>query len=103
MSDGLSESELLFIARRKVQRIKSLYLNFLLFLAVNALIVVNHFLPANVSNNNYYWLIVLWGGYLLYHCCTLFESFWIFSSRWEEKKTQKELEKLRKREAAHYL
>ena len=99
MTDSLSNRELLFLAKRKVKRIKSLYLNFIVFVCVNCLIVVNHFLPANVSNNNYYWIIVLWAGYLLYHFCTLFESFWIFSERWEQKKIQKELKKLQESES----
>lgn len=99
MSESLQEREMLYAAKKKVKKLKSLYLNFILFVGVNCLILLNYVLPASVSSNNYYYLVVLWGAYLMYSSFTVIGSFWIFSDDWEENKIQEILHEMQSKES----
>jgi hypothetical protein len=79
------EKEQVFAAKKKVKRIRALYLHLFAFVALNLFLFIDRYLPSEVGSNYYYFILVLWGVWLAYSCLKVFGNFWIFSEKWEKK------------------
>lgn len=90
------EQQQVFAAKKKVKKIRSLYLNIFAFLAINLFLFIDNYLPNNMGSNYYLLLLVLWGGWLCYSCLKTFGNFWIFSDKWERKTLRRLLAKEKK-------
>lgn len=87
------EKERIFSAKKKVKKMRTLYLNAFAFLMVNVFIVIDSYLPPSVNENHYYILLVIWGVWLGYTALKVSGRFWIFSEKWEKKEIEKVLAK----------
>ena len=83
------------LAMKKAKKLRSFYRSLMLFLMVNILLVINHFIP-DKYNNGYLWLLIIWGLFLIYQGLSFTSGFWIFSDSWEKKYADKKTKNIKK-------
>lgn len=90
------EQQQVFVAKKKVKKIRSLYLNIFAFVALNLILFIDKYLPNDTGNNYYVLILMVWGGWLGYSFLKVYGNFWIFSEKWERKTLKKVLSKEKK-------
>lgn len=90
------EQQQVFVAKKKVKKLRSLYLNIFAFVALNLFLFIDNYLPSNAGNNYFVLFLTIWGGWLGYSFLKVYGNFWIFSEQWERKTFRKVLAKEKK-------
>lgn len=82
------------LAMKRAKKLRSFYRSLTLFIIVNLLLIINHFIP-DEYNNGYLWLLIIWGLFLIYQALSFANGFWIFSDNWEKKYADKKSKSLK--------
>jgi galactitol-specific phosphotransferase system IIC component len=86
------------LAYKRVKRIKGFYIHLMVYVIVNAFIIVSKYYKIhNVDTNFWHWEILntafFWGIGLLAHGLSVFGRNVFFGSNWEEKKIKEFMDK----------
>ncbi len=79
-------------ARKRVEELREFYQHLIVYLAVNAFLVVINLLTSP-EHLWFYWPLFGWGIGLAIHGATVFGSNRFWGSRWEERKIKELMEK----------
>ena len=94
--EGNDPNDLYNIAYKRVKRIKGFYIHALVYVLVNAFIIIsntNSIESSGFLNWETYSTAIFWGIGLLAHGLSVFGRNIFFSQNWEEKKIQELMEK----------
>lgn len=91
------EKEKLKRAKKQVEELKGFYIHLVIYVAVNAFILVNIYLR---SDNFWEWghfvTLFAWGIGIFFHASKVFDFNPLFGKKWEEKQIQKYIEEDKK-------
>lgn len=97
MRQNNSKDELYKMAHKRVKEIKGFYLHLLVYLLVNAFLIVaasrDGDFFAEVKDVSNYITALFWGIGVIAHAASVFGSGLILGKKWEEKKIKELLEK----------
>ena len=86
------------LAYKRVKRIKGFYIHLLVYILINAFIMISSY-NQNWTNDENFWqwqnfnTVLFWGIGLLAHGMSVFGSTMFFGRNWEEKKIQELMDK----------
>ncbi|WP_298925133.1 2TM domain-containing protein [uncultured Allomuricauda sp.] len=91
------EKDKLKRAKKQVEELKGFYIHLVIYVAVNAFILVNIYLR---SDNFWEWghfvTLFAWGIGIFFHASKVFDFNPLFGKKWEEKQIQKYIEEDKK-------
>ncbi|CAN1524680.1 2TM domain containing protein [Flavobacteriaceae bacterium] len=96
--EGNTADEPYNMAYKRVKRIKGFYIHALVYVIVNAFIIISSF-NRNLLNQEGFWNLetfstaLFWGVGLVAHGLSVFGRNLFFGSKWEERKIQEFMEK----------
>lgn len=85
-------------AQKHVKKLKGFYIHAIVYIAVNAFIILDNVLDDHQSifDMDNYWTAILWGIGLAAHALSVFNPHFIFGKNWEERKINEILNKEKK-------
>lgn len=91
------EKDKLKRAKKQVEELKGFYIHLVIYVAVNAFILINIYLH---SDNFWEWghfvTLFAWGIGVVFHASKVFDFNPLFGKKWEEKQIQKYIEEDKK-------
>jgi len=79
-------------ARRKVEEIKGFYTHLIIYITINALLVILN-LVTSPGSWWFYWATIFWGFGLAWHGISVYSNQGVFSKEWEDRKIKEYIEK----------
>lgn len=82
-------------AKKRAHDIRDFYNHFIIYIIVNAMLIIINFLTSPGAWW-FYWISIFWGIGLVWHAFSVFVQKGIFSKEWEDKKIKEIIEKEKK-------
>lgn len=84
-------------AKKQVKRIKGFYTHLLVYVVINAIILVANFSRTGFGEGTFHWenfsTLIFWGIALLIHAASVFMPNIIFGTEWEDRMIKKYMDK----------
>lgn len=95
MDSKISKEERYLRAKKRVDELKSFYIHFGVYIAVNVFLSSRQVyedlqdgftISESISDLNIYWVWIFWGIGIFFHALRVFGSHLLLGSNWEDKK-----------------